>query len=128
MAEQITIKVRFAQGTYLARAKGYKQTASCVESPAKAALALARKLDLDASSLVGCGGTGDYEEYQARPLRRLPRAWKMVPVLPTLAMAAAGKRALEAGGDADAVFAAMLEQAPCPEAWPGQGSVGVREG
>lgn len=67
------------------------------------------------------------QEFQGELQRRLPARWKMTPELPTIAMAEAGKRAMAAGGTVDQVFAAMLEQAPCPEAWPVQGSQVVRE-
>lgn len=121
------ITVRYAQGTWLARVKGCKKTASCVYSAVEAAKALARKLELDAGSLKQLGGGGDYLEFSAQPLRRLPMTWKMVPVIPTIAMAEAGKRALDAGGTAGDVFAAMLEQAPSPEAQPAYGSQTVRQ-
>ncbi|MCM2317979.1 MAG: hypothetical protein NDI93_01460 [Pseudomonas sp.] len=45
--EQVTITVRYAQGTYVARAKGHKGTASCTHSTEIAAHALARKLGFD---------------------------------------------------------------------------------
>lgn len=125
--ELITITVRYANGTYLARVKGCKKTASCVYDAGLAATSLARKLDLDPSSLKMVKGELDYLEFSAKPLRRLPMAWKMAPVMPTIAMAEAGKRVLEAGGTADEVFAAMLEQAPSPEAQPAYGSQTVRQ-
>jgi len=46
-AEQVTITVRYAQGTYVARAKGHKPTASCTHSTEVAAKTLARKLGFD---------------------------------------------------------------------------------
>lgn len=197
-AEPIIITVRYANGTYLARVKGCKQTASCVYDAGLAAKSLARKLGLDEENLVKTLDGHDYLEFRtanpthshdirpcrngthavyigmgdwirpeivrvprelmaelraftlendsgragvlrgmidalaeleamkATPLRRLPARWKMVPELPTIAMAEAGKRAMAAGGNADAVFAAMLEQAPCPEAWPQQGAQEVQ--
>lgn len=45
--EQVSITVRYSQGTYVARAKGHKVTASCTHSAEVAALALARKLGFD---------------------------------------------------------------------------------
>lgn len=45
--EQVTITVRYSQGTYVARAKGHKSTASCTHSTEVAAHALARKLGFD---------------------------------------------------------------------------------
>lgn len=45
--ESISITVRYSQGTFLARAKGCKQTASCVYDAGLAAKALARKLGFD---------------------------------------------------------------------------------
>jgi hypothetical protein len=164
--EPITITVRYSSGTYVARARGSRHTASCTHSQVFAARQLARKLDLDvlgmkrgpdrdgvatfeayplktgpiaeiygelwrkASSMGYESVTealADLEDLKARPLRRLPAQWKMVPELPTIAMAEAGKRAMAAGGTVDQVFAAMLEQAPCPEAWPVQGSQVVME-
>lgn len=44
--EMITIDVRQGLGTYQARAKGVKTTASCTTGPLQAAEALARKLGL----------------------------------------------------------------------------------
>lgn len=44
--EPITINVRQSTGTYIARARGYKPTASCTSGAAQAAGALARKLGL----------------------------------------------------------------------------------
>jgi hypothetical protein len=125
-AEPIIITVRYAQGTYVARVRGIKKTASCVYDAGLAATALARKLELDASSLELAKGEGDYLEFTVKPLRRLPAQWRMMPDLPTIAMVEAGKLALEAGGTVDQVFAAMLEQAPCPEAWPPQGAQRVQ--
>jgi hypothetical protein len=43
----VEILARFANNTYVARAKGCKHTASCTESARQAAMALARKLCLD---------------------------------------------------------------------------------
>ncbi|WPP47730.1 hypothetical protein [Pseudomonas sp. AN-1] len=192
MHAETIISVRYVSGTWLARAKGCKKTASCVYDAEKAAQALARKLGLDADHLVKKVDGRDYLEFSSTPSaaeqpysttsdkyraelydevwdkaramgfsnvtealaelerikamtrhlldsvfkadeefkgelqRRLPAKWKMVPELPTIAMAEAGKRAMAAGGDADAVFAAMLEQAPCPEAWPQQGAQEVQ--
>lgn len=42
----IIINVRQATGTYIAKAKGYKPSASCTAGPAQAAEALVRKLGL----------------------------------------------------------------------------------
>ncbi|MNZ06737.1 hypothetical protein D3C78_234940 [compost metagenome] len=47
MSEITTITVRYSQGTYVARAKGHKATASCTHSTEVAAKALARKLGFD---------------------------------------------------------------------------------
>lgn len=127
MSVETIITVRYVSGTYLARVKGCKQTASCVYDAGLAAKALARKLDLDAAGLELVKFESEYLEFKAKPLRRLPAQWRMVPVLPTIAMAEAGRRALDAGGTADEVFAAMLEQAPSPEAQPAYGSQTVRQ-
>lgn len=52
-AEQIvTINVRQSTGTYIARANGHKQTASCTSGPAQAAESLARKLGLAPGMLL----------------------------------------------------------------------------
>lgn len=45
--EQVSITVRYSHGTYVARAKGHKGTASCTHSTEVAAYALARKLGFD---------------------------------------------------------------------------------
>ena len=45
--EQVTITVRYSQGTYVARTKGRNETASCTHSTEIAAYALARKLGFD---------------------------------------------------------------------------------
>ncbi|MNJ42921.1 hypothetical protein D3C77_379030 [compost metagenome] len=49
--EPITINVRQSTGTYIAKAKGCKLSASCTAGPAQAAEALAHKLGL-ASDLL----------------------------------------------------------------------------
>lgn len=121
------ITVRYANGTYVARVKGYKQTASCVYDATLAAKSLARKLGLDQHNLELIKFEADHLKFKAKPLRRLPSHWKMVPALPTIAMVEAGQRAQAAGGTADEVFAAMLGQAPNPEAWPTSGSQSVRQ-
>lgn len=184
MQEPIIITVRYSSGTYVARARGSRHTASCTHDIGLAARQLARKLDLDVLGMKRGPDEGGVATFEAWPLktgpiaeiygelwrkansmgyesvtealaelerikamtrhlldsvfkadeefkgelqRRLPAKWKMVPELPTIAMAEAGKRAMAAGGNADAVFAAMLEQAPCPEAWPDFGSQAVRQ-
>jgi hypothetical protein len=62
------------------------------------------------------------QEFTSKPLRRLP----VTPELPTIAVAEAGKRAQAEGGTLDQIFAAILEQTPCPEAWPQQGAQDVQ--
>lgn len=47
----VEIRVRYSTGTYTARAKGHKQTASCTISARDAAEALARKLGLDPTAM-----------------------------------------------------------------------------
>lgn len=47
MSDATAITVRYSQGTYVARTKGCKTTASCTHSMEVAAYALARKLDFD---------------------------------------------------------------------------------
>lgn len=47
----VEIIARYASNTYVARAKGCKQTASCTEGARQAAVALTRKLGLDPSKL-----------------------------------------------------------------------------
>ncbi len=42
----LTISVRFSTGTYVARAKGHKQTASCTENACRAAERLTEKLGM----------------------------------------------------------------------------------
>lgn len=126
MHAETIITVRYTGGTWVARAKGFKKTASCVYDPALAAKALAGKMGLDVGSLERVATHADGAEFKALPLRRLPAQWKMAPLVPSAAMSAAGDRALAAGGTVDQVFAAMLEQTPCPEAQPPQGARGVR--
>jgi hypothetical protein len=126
-AEQVIITVRYTNGTYVARMKGYKKTASCVYDAGLAAKSLARKLDLDQNSLEMTRNERDYLEFTAKPLRCLPAAWKMAPLMPTIAMSEAGKHALAEGGTIDDVYAAMLEQTQSPEAQPPIGSQGVRQ-
>lgn len=160
-AEAIIITVRYSSGTYVARARGSRHTASCTHDLVRAARQLARKLDLDvlgmkrgpdldgvatfeawplktgpiaeiygelwrkASSMGYESVTealAELERIKAQPLRRLPARWRMTPELPTIAMAEAGKRAQAEGGTLDQIFAAILEQTPCPEAWPQQGA------
>lgn len=127
MHAEMIITVRYTGSTWQARVKGYKKTASCVYDAGLAAKALAQKLGLDADGLVKAVDGHDYQEFVARPLRCLPAHWRMAPELPTIAMTEAGRRALEAGGSADQVFAAMLEQAPSPEAQPAYGRQTVRQ-
>ncbi|MOA14530.1 hypothetical protein D3C78_1346360 [compost metagenome] len=68
-----------------------------------AAKSLARKLDLDAESMqASTDSTRSCLIFAAKPLLRLPD-----------------------GGSVDQMFAAILEQAPCPEDQPPQGSQGV---
>lgn len=62
----ITITVRYRQGTYVARAKGHKPTASCVYDATLAAYALARKLGYDETSVVMTLEELDYLEFTAR--------------------------------------------------------------
>ena len=62
-AEPIIITVRYAQGTYVARAKGHKPTATCVYDAGLAAKSLARKLGLDVGSLVMTKGECDCLEF-----------------------------------------------------------------
>ena len=62
-----TIRVRYTQGTYVARCRGHKQTASCVYDAALAAKALAGKLGLEQGSLVKTLDGQDYLEFTARP-------------------------------------------------------------
>ncbi len=50
-AGPVEIVARLTTGTYVARAKGHKVTASCAEGPRAAARAVARKLGLDPESL-----------------------------------------------------------------------------
>ncbi len=47
MRTQVEILIRYSTGTYVARVKGHKQTASCTVSALEAAKVMARKLDLD---------------------------------------------------------------------------------
>lgn len=63
MSAETIITVRYAQGTYLARVKGQKKTASCVYSPEIAAEALARKLGIDPAKLVMTKGEVDCLEF-----------------------------------------------------------------
>lgn len=67
MHAETIITVRYANGTYLARAKGCKQTASCVYDAGLAAKALARKLGLDSEGLVKKIDGRDYLEFVGRP-------------------------------------------------------------
>ncbi len=53
----IVINVRQSTGTYLAKAKGYKPSASCSTGPAQAAEALVRKLGLAPDLLEEVTGT-----------------------------------------------------------------------
>lgn len=62
-AEQVTITVRYTQGTYVARAKGHRKTASCVYDAGLAAKALAGKLGLDGERLVMTKGERDHLEF-----------------------------------------------------------------
>lgn len=50
-AESIMINVRQSTGTYIAKAKGYKPSASCSAGPRQAAVALATKLGLSSDLL-----------------------------------------------------------------------------
>lgn len=59
MTDVTTITVRYTQGTYVARMKGCKPTASCVYSAKQAAQSLAKKLGFDASLLVQVEGGPD---------------------------------------------------------------------
>lgn len=61
----MTITVRYTQGTYVARAKGHRKTASCVYDAGLAAKALAGKLGLDGERLVMIKGERDYLEFIA---------------------------------------------------------------
>lgn len=47
----VEILARYTSNTYMARAKGYKQTATNTISPRDAAMALARKLGLDPAGM-----------------------------------------------------------------------------
>lgn len=47
----VEILARYTSSNYVARAKGYKGTASCTESARAAAAAMARKLGLDPALL-----------------------------------------------------------------------------
>ncbi|MEN1557470.1 hypothetical protein AAIH45_33255, partial [Pseudomonas aeruginosa] len=49
--DTLTISVRFSTGTYVARAKGHKQTASCTENAYRAAERLTEKLGMDPKTL-----------------------------------------------------------------------------
>ncbi|HBN9702552.1 TPA: hypothetical protein L3939_003755 [Pseudomonas aeruginosa] len=49
--DTLTISVRFSTGTYVARAKGHKQTASCTENAYRAAERLTEKLGMDPKAL-----------------------------------------------------------------------------
>jgi hypothetical protein len=59
------ISVRYTQGTYVARAKGHKPTASCVYDAGLAAKALVRKLGLDEGSLTKTVNGRDCLEFTA---------------------------------------------------------------
>lgn len=65
MQNDTIITVRYVSGTYLARVKGCKQTASCVYDAGLAAKALARKLGLDDEHLVKKVDGRDYLEFSA---------------------------------------------------------------
>lgn len=65
----VTITVRYTGLTYVARCRGHKATASCVYDPALAATALARKLGLEAGSVVRVEGDSDNLEFTANPER-----------------------------------------------------------
>ena len=67
MHAETIITVRYTGGTYLARAKGCRQTASCVYDAALAAKSLARKLGLDTEQLVSKVAERDYLEFSAKP-------------------------------------------------------------
>lgn len=59
----VTITVRYTQGTYVARAKGHKPTASCVYDAGIAAQALARKIGIEPAQLVMTKGDRDWLEF-----------------------------------------------------------------
>lgn len=70
MHAETIITVRYTGGTWLARAKGCKKTASCVYDPAMAAKALAGKLGL-VGSLERVAIHADWSEFRALPLWEL---------------------------------------------------------
>ncbi|WP_349616203.1 hypothetical protein [Azotobacter salinestris] len=65
-AEQVIITVRYTQGTYVARAKGHRKTASCVYDAGLAAKALAGKLGLDCEQLVMTKEERDHLEFSVK--------------------------------------------------------------
>lgn len=66
MHAETIITVRYVSGTYLARVKGCKKSASCVYDAGLAATALARKLGLDPANLVMTKGERDCLEFSVK--------------------------------------------------------------
>ena len=66
MSEVIIIRVRYTQGTYVARCRGHKPTASCVYDTGLAAHALARKIGIDPAQLVMTKGERDCLEFSVK--------------------------------------------------------------
>ncbi|MNZ33247.1 hypothetical protein D3C78_505900 [compost metagenome] len=73
-AEAITITVRYSGGTYVARARGSRHTASCTHDLVLAARNLARKLDLDVLGMKRGPDREGVATFEAWPLTSGPIA------------------------------------------------------
>lgn len=73
-AEPIIITVRYSSGTYVARARGSRHTASCTHSQVFAARQLARKLDLDVLGMKRGSDRDGVATFEAWPLKTGPIA------------------------------------------------------